>query len=89
MSEQEPTSCYLCGAVGGRFRWVGDGRWACASNCAARGTRNTALSTFPFTSTNIDGTGRPIEVQSLRHMRALEREHGVYSTAYNNDASNH
>jgi hypothetical protein len=41
------------------------------------------VSTFPFITRNI--SGEPIEVQSLRHLRKLEAEHGVNSFVYNYD----
>jgi hypothetical protein len=51
-------------------------------NCAPRAKRDPK-STFPFVTTNI--SGKSIEVQSLRHLRQLEAQHGVQSFAYNQD----
>ena len=48
----------------------------------ATGDRTRIKSTFPFTTTHIAG-GVPIEVESMRHLRKLESEHGVRSVVYN------
>ena len=44
------------------------------------------LTTFPFTTTHFDGHERT--VNSMRHLRQLEREHGVAAVAYNADERN-
>lgn len=44
------------------------------------------LTTFPFSTQNVNG--EPITVNSLRHLRKLEREHGVQFHAYNVDEKN-
>lgn len=43
------------------------------------------LTTFPFTTAHVDGSERV--VNSLYHLRQLEREHGVQSAAYNMEES--
>ena len=88
VAEHTPTVCSRCGSTGGRFRLRGDG-WVCVPGCSVEGNRDSARSTFPFTTTNIDGSGKPLEVQNLRHLRYLEREYGVNSIAYNQNVSNH
>lgn len=41
---------------------------------------------FPYSTTNL--TGKPVMVQSLRHLRKLEAQSGVHSVAFNQN-SNH
>ena len=43
-------------------------------------------SVFPFTSTHVDGSGKPVTVESIGHLRALEKRHGVCFSAF---SSNH
>lgn len=49
-------------------------------------SRKTAV--FPFTSTHIDGTGKPIVVESLGHLRRLESTYGVMATAFSQEPNN-
>lgn len=46
--------------------------------------RPTKTSIFPFTTTHVDGLGNPIAVESLHHLRALERQYGVVFSAFSN-----
>lgn len=39
---------------------------------------------FPFTTPHIDPHGRPITVESMGHLRSLERQYGVVLTAFSN-----
>lgn len=43
---------------------------------------------FPYTTTHLDGKGTPITVESLPHLRSLERIHGVKATAFSDHKSN-
>lgn len=43
---------------------------------------------FPFTSTHIDGRGTPICVESISHLRQIEKQYGVALTAFSQNASN-
>ena len=86
--------CDNCGRdskeFGGRFKLKGD-KWVCAPVCdSSKGTRDQAKSNFQFESLNIgaDPNSGPIKVQSLRHLRTLEKEHGVVSVAANYDSKN-
>lgn len=81
------TACCDCGATVGTFTWVGDDRYKCQQCRRGVANPNGARSTFPFTADHIV-TGQKIEVQSLRHLRKLEAQHGVQSTAYNMDSKN-
>lgn len=88
VAEQQKTVCTRCGNTGGRFRLRGDG-WVCVPNCAVDGNRDSARSTFPFTTTHIGTDGQPIVVESMRHLRKLENAYGVHSSVYNNDSGNY
>ena len=81
--------CSICGESGGRFVLRGK-KWLHKRNCApVAKRRDTAFSTFPFTTSNIrDVNEGPVTVESMRHLRQLEKEYGVSSDAYNNDQSN-
>lgn len=84
----EVDGCVVCGATVGRFRLT-DGKKKCIARCAPSDKlRDGAKSTFPFTTTNLGHGPEPITVNSLHHLRRLEREHGVQSEAYNNNSSN-
>lgn len=41
---------------------------------------------FPFTSTHIDGQGTPITIESLHHMRKVEKQYGVVLTHTGEDS---
>jgi len=81
------TVCAICHEKVGRFRYVGGGKYVHVPKCSGGDkVRDTAKSTFPFTTSNL--SGEPVTVQSMRHLRKLENEHGVQSAAYNLDSSN-
>jgi hypothetical protein len=42
-------------------------------------------SMFPYVTTHLDPDGKPVVIQSLRHLRQLEREYGKHSWAFNMD----
>ena len=43
---------------------------------------------FPYETTHLDGKGTKIVVESLNHLRSLERIHGVKATAFSDNTSN-
>ena len=45
-------------------------------------------SMFPFVTMNLAGKPQKIKVQSLRHLRKLERQHGVQSVVFNMNEKN-
>lgn len=49
-------------------------------------TRNVPGAMFPYTTTALDPSGTV--VQSLPHLRRLEKEHGVASVVFNRDRGN-
>jgi hypothetical protein len=79
-----------CGAVGVRFRMIANGQWKCVKCIEGPQTRDTAKNNFAFSTMHLgqDPTKGPIEVQNMRHLSRLEREHGVVSVALNYDHKN-
>jgi len=45
-------------------------------------------SVFPFTSSHISGDGTPITVESIGHLRQLERKFGVVLSAFSQNPNN-
>jgi len=43
---------------------------------------------FPYVTVHLDGSGRPTTVESLHHLRTLERQHGTVATAFSQSTSN-
>ena len=78
-------TCSRCSTETFRYRVVA-GESLCA-HCAdgARG-HNVAGSVFPYQTTAFDGT--TTTVNSLYHLRQLERQHGVACTAFSRDSRN-
>lgn len=51
--------------------------------------RHVPHAVFPFTSDHISSkAGHPVEVNSLHHLRQLEKQYGVSSVAFNTDSAN-
>jgi len=93
-----PLHDYECGCGVVEERYVHSTQLGETQTCAACGASMTRLlytdgwsrktGVFPFTSTHIDGTGKPIVVESLGHLRSLEATYGVLATAFSQDPSN-
>lgn len=43
---------------------------------------------FPFVTTHVDGHGTPIQIDSLHHLRKIEKHFGVCFTGFNNHTHN-
>lgn len=43
---------------------------------------------FPYTTTHISGDGSPVTVESLGHLRSLEKRYGVMVHAFSQNPSN-
>ena len=43
---------------------------------------------FPYTTTHVSGDGRPVTVESLGHLRQLERRYGVCFSGFSQDPGN-
>jgi hypothetical protein len=72
-----------------RARLVGE-KWLC-KRCDPGPARDASVSgsMFPFTTTHMSqDPSKPVVVQSLRHLRKLERQHGVQSVAFNQNSNN-
>jgi hypothetical protein len=62
-----------------------DGSIRCLKTCVTASRQGRRLSTFPFTTSNMFDQPGEITVNSLAHLRKLERAAGVQSVAYNFD----
>jgi hypothetical protein len=79
------TRCAACKQRGGKFRLVGT-KWVHVGCAKAVQPRDGTHKNWPLVTTAI--TGEEMVIQSLPHMRRVEREYGVSSDVYNNDSSN-
>lgn len=43
---------------------------------------------FPFTTTHVDPDGKPMTIESMGHLRAVEREYGVVLSAFSKASNN-
>jgi hypothetical protein len=82
--------CDSCGKESLRSRFlVEEKKWVCKGcDPGVGGTPNVSGSIFPFVTTHVAGKMQKIQVQSLRHLRKLEAQHGVQSVAFNVDSKN-
>ena len=82
--------CDSCGKEVTRARFLEETKeWVCKP--CDPGVEKVAMVSgglFPFTTMNIAGHPQKIRVQSLRHLRKLEAQHGVQSVAFNQDSKN-
>lgn len=79
--------CVDCGDTAGRFRSIGDGKWIHVK-CTKKANVYHRKPVFPYSTTNIgDPNDGPIVVENMRHLRQLERSHGVQSEVFNMDQS--
>lgn len=85
LTEVELEGCADCGNTAGTFKIISGKRY-CAGKCAPFDKPRSSKGTFPFTTSNFDG--KPVEVQSLRHLRKLESAHGVHCAPYAWNANN-
>lgn len=89
MAKRKLTKCINCKETGGKFRWTPKGY--AHHKCSPKpGTRDHAKDLYGFTSSHIssDPNLGPVTVQSLAHLRRLEKEHGVASVMSNQDEKN-
>lgn len=86
--------CMGCGQEAERFYHASQGADALRCSCCGEPLTMLDLSAgvrgktgiFPFVSTHFDGT--PKTVESLSHLRSLERRYGVCATGFSQDPSN-
>jgi hypothetical protein len=87
-------TCKQCNARQERFYWASAGIPACT--CGGEldmlpldqlGTyRKTSI--FPYDCPHVDGTGKPITIESLSHLRQVEKQYGVVFSAFSQNPSN-
>lgn len=74
-------------AKGGKFIW--HGRAPFCEDCAnPRYVMNDGENRWNFMTTNLHPEGKPVHVQSLRHLRQLEQQYGAVSAAANMEHRN-
>ena len=72
---------------GGRFIW--HGRDPFCEECARlQYVMNDGEQRWSFTTTNLHPEGKPVRVQSLRHLRQLEQQYGAVCMAANQQQKN-
>lgn len=60
----------------------------CSGNPEAHGAVASKTAAFPFEARHVTPDGKPIMIESLSHLRQVERAYGVAFTAFNNNPSN-
>jgi hypothetical protein len=50
----------------------------------AQDPRRFVGSVFPFTTTHVDNAGRPMVIENMGHLRAVEKKYGVVLSAFSN-----
>jgi len=86
MAKKKWMKCVVCGNEGGTFSITPRG--PVHKKCRGGGViRDEAKSVFKFETTmlNADPNAPPIQVNSLHHLRQIEKEHGVVSVIANMD----
>lgn len=48
----------------------------------------TKTSVFPYECTHVDGTGKPVVIESLGHLRKIEKQYGVVFSAFSQNRNN-
>ena len=85
------TKCAICGGVGGRFRYrVGSEDYVHVGRCVSQDApRDGMHKNWPLVTSHIAGPEHgPMEIQSLQHLRRVEKEYGVSSGVYSYDEHN-
>jgi len=86
-------TCTQCSKKQERFYWNA----GAVPTCACGGSLDllplsNALpgksAVFPFTSPHISGDGTPVTVESIGHLRQLERKYGVVLSAFSQNPNN-
>ena len=91
MAKKKMTKCAICKQAGGRFRFrAGSGDYVHVGRCGAIDKpRDGTHKNWPIVTNNVgDPNDGPVTINSLHHLRQVEREYGVQSDCYNNDSSN-
>ena len=52
------------------------------------GQRRQTGAVFPFTTPHIDPKGRPMTIESMGHLRQVERNYGVILSVFSNEHNN-
>jgi hypothetical protein len=71
-----------------RARWIPEVGWLCLKCAPPQASPNVPGSIFPYMTFGVGNDVKPVQVQSLRHLRKLEAKHGVQSVAFNQNEKN-
>lgn len=82
--EDSPIICPICQAT------LIIGSWPyCRGNQSDHGTvYATKSAVFPFESRHVTPDGKPLVIESMNHLRKVERDYGVVFSAFNNELNN-
>lgn len=87
-------TCKQCGMTQERFYWASSGIPSCTCGgeldmlpLSELGSRYRS-GVFPFTSPHISGDGTPVTVESIGHLRKIEKQYGVVLSAFSQNPSN-
>jgi predicted nucleic acid-binding Zn ribbon protein len=87
--------CLQCGLMQERFHHADPTDISCAT-CSGRlellersdeGNRFKSA-VFPFVTKHIDSKGRPMTIESMGHLRQVEKDYGVVLSAFSNELNN-
>lgn len=87
-------ACKSCGAQQERFFWASSNVPAC--KCGGEldmlplGASGAFIKTsvFPYECPHVDGTGKPVMIESLGHLRRIEKQYGVVFSAFSQNRNN-
>jgi hypothetical protein len=60
----------------------------CKGNPADHGTTYSKSQVFPFESRHVAPDGKPLIIESMQHLRKVEKQYGVAFSAFNNEVNN-
>lgn len=60
----------------------------CKGNVSDHGVTHSKSTVFPFMAPHVAPDGKPMVIESITHLRRVEREYGVAFSAFNNNENN-
>lgn len=60
----------------------------CKGNPADHGSVYSKSSVFPFEARHVSPDGKPMIIESMHHLRQVEKQYGVAFSAFNNETNN-
>jgi hypothetical protein len=87
-------TCKSCQMTQERFYWASSGFPVCTCGGELEvlplqaPLRDHSTGLFPHVTTHLTGDGKPIQVDSLSHLRKLEKQYGVIVHQFSNNRGN-